>query len=403
MSIPKKIQVACPKCSKEFKTVIYESINTDYSPDIAESVINGKLFEATCPACGFVAHLEYDILYNDLKHDTWIWVLHPNNKDYHSKVSEIRTTHYPLEFNTRIVSDMNELREKVACLEAGVDDRVVELCKRFFALSIISQNPDFQIKNAYFSCTNKKPVVTFYNNDGGEAYCYLEKDIYEKMAKLFEKPLQEMKPEPFMIIDAKWADDFFQYLPEEEHEEKTPGRQVVSQETKTEQLPTERANKPQILYCRKCGAKLLPDSIFCNSCGTRIAGENPALTTNTNNAYENWENNKRSISHEESHRDDNSIEDNDDRSTFSRIWLPMLALFLVVLIVAGANGGLTGFNYSLAAGMYNLGTWFAFQLPAQLFAYATCKWFVINKGKLDIHIWINYTIWAVIAALIAAN
>ena len=31
--------------------------------------------------------------------------------------------------------------------------------------------------------------------------------------------------------------------------------------------------KSQILFCRKCGNKLLEDSQFCNKCGTKVFGE----------------------------------------------------------------------------------------------------------------------------------
>ena len=41
MSIPRRISVSCPNCGKNFETTIFESLNTDFAPDVIETVISG--------------------------------------------------------------------------------------------------------------------------------------------------------------------------------------------------------------------------------------------------------------------------------------------------------------------------------------------------------------------------
>lgn len=44
----------------------------------------------------------------------------------------------------------------------------------------------------------------------------------------------------------------------------------VMNSTKTEASSETTATGSQILFCRKCGEKLLPDSQFCGRCGTKL-------------------------------------------------------------------------------------------------------------------------------------
>ena len=92
MSIPRRISVSCPNRGKNFETTIFESLNTDFAPDVIETVISGERFAGKCLNCGFEAHLEYDMLYHDMKHGAAIWVVHDNGPEYARKVAEVRET-----------------------------------------------------------------------------------------------------------------------------------------------------------------------------------------------------------------------------------------------------------------------------------------------------------------------
>ena len=217
MSIPRKITVSCPKCGKRFEALIFDSLNTDYSSDIATKIISGELFDAKCPKCGSIAHLEYDMLYHDLKHKAMIWVGHTNSENYDSRVAEMRATQQLPDYMTRIVPDMNALREKVACLEADVDDQVMELFKLLLEHQLIEENPDFKIRNSFFTYADNKLIVFFYDMNGKEMHCYFEYEQYDAFEDIYRERLLKMGNKPFQIIDRMWAIQFYKEMPTEEN------------------------------------------------------------------------------------------------------------------------------------------------------------------------------------------
>ena len=157
-----------PELRKNFETTIFESLNTDFAPDVIETVISGERFAGKCLNCGFEAHLEYDMLYHDMKHGAAIWVVHDNGPEYARKVAEVRETELLPYAMTRIVPNMDALREKAACLESGKDDRVVELCKVFLVSQASQKMPDFEFRNAFYTYCNGKDIVFLYGAAGKE-------------------------------------------------------------------------------------------------------------------------------------------------------------------------------------------------------------------------------------------
>lgn len=150
MSIPRKITVNCSKCNKPLPATVFESINSDFSDDVAQQIMSGDLFNVRCPHCQFTSHLEYDFLYHDLQHGAMVWVLHKKTQNYISKVNEIRSAQKPPYSTLRIVSNMNELKEKVSCLESMRDDRIIELYKVFSVYNLLSQRPNYAVSSAFF-------------------------------------------------------------------------------------------------------------------------------------------------------------------------------------------------------------------------------------------------------------
>lgn len=273
MSVPKRMKVTCPNCKKVFETTVFGSLNTSYSPDVIETVINGERFDAKCPYCGFVANLEYDLLYHDMIHGAMIWVIHKDNPKYLKKIEEIRASQRPPHYVTRIVPDMNGLREKAACLASGKDDRIVELCKVFLVSQLNQQMPDFDIRNAFFTYQHDRNIVYFYDANGKEIGCDLDDKIYGTISSLFKKPLLQMEQRPYQIIDYNWASSFYENLPDEDEVEEILANQTDKTNVVDKSItadPTEVSNEKKALFCRKCGAKLLSDSLFCSYCGTKV-------------------------------------------------------------------------------------------------------------------------------------
>ena len=208
MSTPSKIKAACPQCGKEFEADVYMTLNDRHSETIVNELITGQLFLYRCPDCGFEVRLEHDMFYNDTEHNSMVWVVHKNNDKYSETIAELKALELPSDVTTRIVGSMNALREKASCFAAGLDDRVVELCKRYLAGRLLSDKPDFKLVNVFFTYVDKKPLVVFLNGEkGGELSCVLAPDVYKVIAEMFKDDLAE--DEPFAEYGPEWAMELF--------------------------------------------------------------------------------------------------------------------------------------------------------------------------------------------------
>ena len=56
----------------------------------------------------------------------------------------------------RIVNDTVALREKVACLENGRDDRIIELLKYVLEYDFAQKRPEEHVRRSFYSSSNGK-------------------------------------------------------------------------------------------------------------------------------------------------------------------------------------------------------------------------------------------------------
>ena len=210
MSIPMNITVNCSKCAHPIQATAFQSLNTNYADNIAKRIISGDLFEVKCPKCGDISHLHYDMLYHDINRKAMIWLINKDTEKYETRVAEARSTNVIPYKTTRIVEDMNALREKVACLESNRDDRIIELCKVFMAYNLLNQRPGFDFRNAFYTTSNAGELVFLYDNEGEELVCELTDKIYDYFSDLyFNSNYYKTFDDNYAIVDFAWANQIF--------------------------------------------------------------------------------------------------------------------------------------------------------------------------------------------------
>lgn len=126
------VEVPCPGCGKKFTYDAHTLVNARKNPELRDLLIAGRLFEFTCPECGYTASLAAPCLYLDPAHCCSIYLV--ADKAMAAGVAgmfdDLPADDTPVGRSIkRIVFDRHELRGKAMALEAGLDDRAIEILK----------------------------------------------------------------------------------------------------------------------------------------------------------------------------------------------------------------------------------------------------------------------------------
>ncbi len=123
--------IQCPECGHEQEISIIASVNVTVDPDMREKVLSGDIFLFVCEQCGFSGFAGFPFIYEDKETaGGFLIYLEPECEDREVGVDGDVADQVLLQNITmRLVTTINELKEKIFIFEAGLDDRVVELFK----------------------------------------------------------------------------------------------------------------------------------------------------------------------------------------------------------------------------------------------------------------------------------
>ena len=138
--------IICPNCNHEQELHVTPTVNVTLDPDMKEKVLSGEIFLFTCENCGFSGFAGFPFIYEDKEtYGGFLIYMEPGCEDREVGVDGDIADQVRLQNMTmRLVTTINELKEKIFIFDAGLDDRVVELFK-MLALSKMKADDASQI------------------------------------------------------------------------------------------------------------------------------------------------------------------------------------------------------------------------------------------------------------------
>lgn len=211
MSSHREINVTCPQCHKENSCVIWSSINTALDPEMKKAVRDRSAFQFICPDCGAKTNLVYGFLYHQMEDHIMIQYAASDEAaeeaykmftgdDPSGMIKNLLSSNYLI----RIVRTQNELLEKLAIFDAGLDDRIIEILKIFTLASFQQQNPDEKPTEILFFSDQGKKIFQVIAGEKTCGAAEIPEDFYEKVRQMYQDKIPDIRADdPF--IDRTWA------------------------------------------------------------------------------------------------------------------------------------------------------------------------------------------------------
>lgn len=199
--------VSCPSCGHDFESELNTAIFS--STGDRELLLNNEFAKLSCPSCGHEFVLNYRFVYTDedvkfmivndpkftcvqnrLAFVSSLAILDPSRKNEQDK------------YLTRMTTDIDEVREKIAIFEAYLSDKAIEILKYMLLESDELSLNHNDVASFRFTRDNDFHIIT---TDGEEYRLGFVREVYDKIANQYEGMFATDKAEK---VDKAWAYDF---------------------------------------------------------------------------------------------------------------------------------------------------------------------------------------------------
>lgn len=203
MSKHRKESIVCPGCGNKQDIIIWESLNSELSPEAKRKLLDGDFFVFNCE-CGYSAGIDTALLYHDMTHQVMVYYVNEDSKNQAKETFEETKKFGMLDYKYRIVNSQDELREKALIFDKGLDDRIIELIKVFYFLQIEENNPDLDIEGLLFYTSGEELRLYIMGTKNMSAIINME--LYRKIEENYSERLTE---DVDYFVNAEWAMKFF--------------------------------------------------------------------------------------------------------------------------------------------------------------------------------------------------
>lgn len=210
--MPKTVikEIICPQCNEVTEGKLYTSINATNNPHLRNEVLEEKIFDWTCHACGHQARLTYPLLYNDMKRRFMVYLI-PDIDRFQLADNELEEEFKNLKgIRKRLAPNFNTFKEKIFIFENGLDDMAVELTKLAISESVARKLNLKEVTEGYLSMYDRESNTmgfTFLTGLDKEPYIQSARlEIYSKSLAIVDELAEKDKNlMGFLTIDREWA------------------------------------------------------------------------------------------------------------------------------------------------------------------------------------------------------
>lgn len=207
-------RIKCPKCGGEHDFEIWTRVNTDLDPILKDKVKSGELFRTVCPSCGQPIDVVYPCLYHEMENKIMIYYA-PGEKAMQDALAafdegldlvgkEKGFDPAGKGYRNRVVGSLYDLQEKIAIFEAGLDDRVIEICKVLIGSELQESQPDVVFDDLlFYQDGNGEGRLALMREGNAFASISLPGDIYKEVGDRYRTLIERFGDEK--VIDMDWV------------------------------------------------------------------------------------------------------------------------------------------------------------------------------------------------------
>ena len=201
-------QVNCSSCGKQSDFDAWASINVQLDSELKEKLLKRELFMFKCFYCGEETSIIYPCLYHDMERKVMIQFCASEGLEESikglKKSIEIFEKNFPKlkekwSYEYRIVTNLNDLNEKIFIFDSELNDKVIEIIKFSLKCNLKTEKA---IDKLYYSKEKSDGFVVF---SGDEIIGRV--DIPDGMYTEYEKIYKslKLKDDEKYCVNESWA------------------------------------------------------------------------------------------------------------------------------------------------------------------------------------------------------
>lgn len=208
MSKPREFEIICDRCKHTENFHAWDSINVDLDPKMKDKILSEEIFHWVCPKCGAKHYIDYCFLYHDMKNKCMIQFDPRENLENTNKIEmpPMPALFHLDGYQFRIVYGLQNLKEKIFILDAGLDDRIIEFLKYISIDTIKETNKDTD--RIFFAYSESNRLCFVMRKEDGtidDQMIGIDSDLYEEVKMELQNMGLLQDDGNFINVDLDWV------------------------------------------------------------------------------------------------------------------------------------------------------------------------------------------------------